>query len=100
MSGAEIAVSGLPQYGLRLFVAGTSARSVRSIENLNRICAVYLVDRYELEIVDIYQQPELAERDHVMAAPMLLKHRPAPSSRIVGDLSNEQAVLHLLDLGT
>ena len=89
----------LPRYGLRLFVAGTSPRSLRTIENLNRICAVYLAGRLDLEIVDIYQQPELAERDQVIAAPTLLKHVPSPIRRIIGDLTDERTVLRALDLG-
>jgi circadian clock protein KaiB len=87
-----------PQYKLRLFIAGTSPRSRRTIENLKRICDRYLVDRLDLEVVDIYQRPDLAERDQVVAAPTLVKLAPAPIRRIIGDLSDEPRVLRALEL--
>lgn len=85
-----------PRFRLRLFIAGTSVRSQRTIENLRGICAVHLADRFELEIVDIYQQPELAEEHQVVAAPTLLRLEPPPLRRIVGDLSDTARVLHAL----
>ena len=86
------------RYFLRLFIAGTTPRSRRAIENLRRICDIYLVDDFELEVVDIYQQPHLAEEFQVVAAPTLVKIAPAPLRRIIGDLSNEARVLRGLDL--
>ena len=86
------------RYRLRMFVAGTSARSQRTIENLRRVCDAHLAGRYDLEIVDIYQQPYLAETDQVVAAPTLLKLRPLPVRRIVGDLSDEAQVLRGLSV--
>ncbi|WP_264048406.1 circadian clock KaiB family protein [Methylobacterium flocculans] len=86
------------RYLLRLFIAGTSPRSRRTIENLNRICDEHLAGRFDLEVVDIYQQPELAEENQVVAAPTLLKLLPPPLRRIIGDLSDEGRVLRALEL--
>ena len=86
------------RYTLRLFVAGTTAHSLRAIENLRRICDAYLAGRVDLEIVDIYQHPELAGRHQVVAAPTLVKVLPLPLRRIIGDLSEEQRVLRGLEL--
>ena len=83
---------------LRLFIAGTSARSQRTITNLRGICAVHLAGRFDLEIVDIYQHPALAEADQIVAAPTLLKLRPLPVRRIIGDLSDVGRVLRGLGL--
>jgi len=83
---------------LRLFVAGTTAHSLRAIENLRRICDTHLAERVDLEIVDIYQHPELAGRHQVVAAPTLVKLLPPPLRRIIGDLSEEQRVLRSLEL--
>jgi circadian clock protein KaiB len=85
-------------YRLRLFIAGNAPRSQRTIESVRRICEERLANRYELEIVDIYQQPILAERDRVVAAPTLLRIAPRPERRITGDLSDEQRILRGLDL--
>jgi len=86
------------RYLLRLFIAGTTPRSRRTIENLRRICDNHLADRFDLEVVDIYQQPDLAEINQVVAAPTLLKLLPPPLRRIIGDLSDEGRVLRGLDL--
>ncbi|MDP4025392.1 circadian clock KaiB family protein [Methylobacterium sp. NEAU 140] len=85
------------RYLLRLFVAGTAPRSLRTVESLRRICEAHLAGRYELEVIDIYQQPELAERDGVVAAPTLVRAAPAPVRRITGDLSDPGRILRGLD---
>lgn len=81
------------RYVLRLFVAGMTPRSRRAIENLRRICDGPLAARVDLETVDIYQQPHLAELHQVVAAPTLLKLEPLPQRRLIGDLSDEVRVL-------
>jgi circadian clock protein KaiB len=86
------------RYHLRLFIAGTSARSLYTLSNLNRICDEHLNGRLDLEVIDIYQRPDLAELDQVVAAPTLVKLAPAPVRRIVGDLANEKALLDALNL--
>ena len=86
------------RYTLRLFIAGTSPRSRRTIDNLAHICERYLPELYDLQIVDIYQQPHLAEAFQVVAAPTLVKVSPDPLRRIIGDLSDTAKVLRGLDL--
>lgn len=86
------------RYVLRLFVAGMTPRSRRAIENLRRICDGPLANRVDLETVDIYQQPHLAELHQVVAAPTLLRLEPLPQRRLIGDLSDEARVLRGLDL--
>lgn len=88
---------GPPGYYLRLFVAGNTPRSQRTIVNLRRLCNEHL-GPVALEIVDIYQQPELAVQDQVVAAPTLVKLAPPPLRRIIGDLSDEPRALRGLDL--
>ena len=86
------------QFVLRLYVTGTTARSTRAIANLRQLCEQHLPDRYELEVVDVYQQPELAARAQLVAVPTLIKRLPLPLRRLVGDLSDRQRVLAGLDL--
>ena len=85
-------------YLLRLVVAGNTPRSRRTIENLQRICAEHLRGHVDLEIIDIYQQPELAEQYQVIAAPTLVRLLPLPVRRIIGDLSEEGHVLRGLQV--
>jgi circadian clock protein KaiB len=86
------------KYLLRLFVTGQTPRSVKSIENLKRLCERYLKGRYELEVIDIYQQPGLASENQIIAAPTLIKKLPLPLRRLVGDFSNHDRVVVGLDL--
>ena len=81
---------------LRLYVAGTSARSSLAIENIHNIIESKFKDRYSLEVVDIYQQPELAEQDNIVAAPTLVRSMPPPIRRVVGDMSDTQRVVQTL----
>jgi len=85
-------------YQLRLFVTGTSPVSVRAINNLHTVLETYLKDRYELEIIDVHQQPLLVQSDNVTAVPMLIKKFPAPVRRMVGDMSDTEKVLRGLGL--
>jgi circadian clock protein KaiB len=86
-------------YHLRLYVSGVAPCSQRALNNLKRICEQYLAGRYKLEVVDIYQQPQKAAAEHVIAAPTLIKVEPPPVSRLIGTLSNTKTVLHRLGLG-
>lgn len=85
-------------YQLRLFVAGASSLSVRAIDNLQVILEQHLKDRYELEIVDVHQQPLLVQSEDVTAVPMLIKKHPLPIRRLVGDMSDVGKVLRGLGL--
>lgn len=83
---------------LRLYVAGTSTRSTRAIQNAKQICEENLAGRYDLEVIDIFQQPTLAKDDQIIAVPTLIKKLPAPLKRVIGDLSDRDVVLVGLDL--
>lgn len=98
-SNTEIAapsfLSGKParRYELRLYVAGSNLNSVSAIKNLRQLCDRTLKGRVSLEVIDLYQQPALAARDHVVAAPTLIKLSPSPRRIFIGDMSNEEQLL-------
>ncbi len=85
-------------YVLRLYVAGMSPRSSRAIQSVQKLCEEYLPGRYELEVVDVYQHPEAARTQQVIAAPTLVKSLPLPLRRMIGDLTNKEKVMVNLDL--
>jgi circadian clock protein KaiB len=76
-----------------LFIAGMSPRSRRAVDNMTKLCDRYLAGRCELQVIDIYQQPELAKGEQLVAAPTLIKKLPLPLRRFIGDLSNTDRVL-------
>lgn len=86
------------KYVLRLYVAGLTLRSTKSIANVKEICEEYLQGRYELEVVDIYQQPKLAQGEQIIAAPTLIKKLPLPLRRLIGDMSDKERFLVGIDL--
>jgi circadian clock protein KaiB len=81
------------RYLLRLFVTGLTPRSTDAIARIKAICEEYLEGRYDLEVVDIYQQPDVARLEQIVATPTLIKKRPLPLRRLVGDLSDKRRVL-------
>jgi len=83
---------------LRLYVAGQTPKSVRAFENLKRLCEEHLADRYEIEIIDLLETPQLGRGDQILAIPTLVRRLPAPMKKIIGDLSNTERVLVGLDL--
>jgi circadian clock protein KaiB len=85
-----------PSFVLRLFVAGNTPRSQRAIINLRALCDAHLSRRCEVEVIDIYQQPNLAREHQILVVPTLIREEPAPPRRIVGDLSNTEVVLAAL----
>jgi len=93
-----ISESSKDKYILRLYVTGTTNRSVLAITNLKKICEEYLEGRYELEVIDLYQMPSLAKDEQIIAAPTLIKKLPLPFRRIIGDMSIKEKVLLGLDL--
>ena len=86
-------------YVFRLYVSGSTLKSALAVENIKRICEQYLKNRYDLEVIDIYQQPDLAREEQIVAVPTLIKLMPLPVRRLIGDLSNLEKVLLGLDLG-
>ena len=78
---------------MRLYVTGATPRSSRAIANLRKLCDEFLAGRYKLEIVDVYQQPELAREGQIIAAPTLVKSFPRPLRRFIGDMSNTANLL-------
>ena len=86
------------RYVLRLYIAGLTPRSTLAIQNIRKICDEHLKGRYDLEVVDIYQQPTLAEGEQIIAAPTLVKKLPLPLRRFIGDMSNTERILVGMDL--
>jgi circadian clock protein KaiB len=85
-------------YVLRLFITGASPNSIRAVENLNIICEKYITGRYDLKIIDIHQQPELAQGEDIIALPLLIKKAPGTERRMIGDMSDTKKVLKGLGL--
>ena len=107
MTGSEkisLDVSGPPpadvcgKYILRLYITGMTSRSARTLENLQTFCEKYLPGRYELQVIDVYQQPDLARTEQIVAVPTLIKKLPLPLRRLIGDMSDEERVLVGLDI--
>ena len=86
------------KYVLRLYVSGSTLKSSRAVENIKRVCEQHLKNRYDLEVIDIYQQAKLARAQQIVAVPMLIKRLPLPLRRLIGDMSNQEKVLFGLDL--
>jgi circadian clock protein KaiB len=86
------------RYALRLYVTGMTPRSTRAIEHVLKFCEKHLHGRYDLEVVDVYQQPTLAKAEQIIAAPTLIKKVPLPLRRVIGDMSDAQRVLLGLDI--
>ena len=87
-----------PVYHLRLYLAGQTPRSQRALDNLKRICEEHLHGRYDIEVIDLLENPKLASGDQILALPTLVRKLPPPLRKIIGDLSNTERVLVGLDL--
>ena len=90
--------SGQALYVFRLYITGTTPKSTRAVHNLIQLCQAYLVGRYDLEVIDLYQQPSLAQAEDIIAVPTLLKKQPLPIQKLLGDLSNTQQLMAGLGL--
>lgn len=86
------------KYDLCLYVAGMSPRSQKAIRNIRSICEEELMGRYVLEVIDIYQQPELAQEEQIVAVPTLIRKQPLPPRKLVGDMSDRDKVLTGLEI--
>ena len=87
-----------PKYTLRLYVAGVTPRSAKAVKNIKKICEEHLQGRYDLQVIDVYQHPTLAEGEQIIAAPTLIKKLPLPLRRFIGDMSDTEKILVGLDL--
>jgi circadian clock protein KaiB len=87
-----------PSYVFRLYVSGTTSRSTIAIANVRRICEQYLPGHYELEVIDVYQQPGATKEAQIVAVPTLIKELPFPPQRFVGDMSNTERIVVGLSL--
>jgi circadian clock protein KaiB len=96
--GRASRAGGTERYVLRLYVTGMTARATRAIETVRSVCDEHLKGRYDLEVIDVYQQPVLARDEQIVAAPTLIKKLPLPLRRIIGDMSRRDRVLLGLDL--
>ena len=83
---------------MRLYVAGQTPKSVLALANLQQICEEHLQGRYEIEVIDLLVNPQLAQGDQILALPTLVRRLPEPIKKIIGDLSNKERVLVGLDL--
>jgi circadian clock protein KaiB len=86
------------EYVLRLYIAGTTSKSARAVANIKDICEKNLQNRFDLEVIDIYQQPALAKGMQLIAAPTLVKQLPLPLRKFIGDMSNTDRILVGLDV--
>lgn len=80
-------------FELNLYIAGASSNSIRAVANLREICEKYLKERYTLRVIDVHQEKSLASQEQLVALPMLIKSRPHPERRLIGDMSDTQKVL-------
>lgn len=87
------------QYQLKLYVTGDTPRSQRAIANLYRLCDQELPGQYQITVIDVTKSPQLAEAEHILVTPTLVKEFPNPVQRIVGDLSDTETVLWGLNIG-
>jgi circadian clock protein KaiB len=87
-------------WNLRLYVAGQTPKSLAAFSNLKRLCEQHLAGRYQIEVIDLVKQPQLAQNDQIVALPTLVRKLPEPIKRVIGDLSNFERVVISLDLLT
>jgi circadian clock protein KaiB len=90
--------TGAAEWELRLYVAGSSKKSLSAVTNLKRICEQHLAGKYRIEVIDLLENPQLAAGDQILAIPTLVRKLPAPIKKVIGDLSNVERALVGLDL--
>lgn len=90
--------AGAERWRLRLYVAGQTPKSLQAFANLKEICEQHLAGRYEIEVIDLLEHPQLARGDEIIAVPTLVRHLPEPITKIIGDLSDTERVLVGLQL--
>jgi circadian clock protein KaiB len=87
-----------PVFDLRLYVAGQTPKSLAAIANLKKICEEHLAGQYRIEVIDLLQNPQLAQGDQILAIPTLVRKLPEPIKKIIGDMSSTERVLVGLDV--
>ena len=97
-SGSDEDVDNPDNWALRLYVAGQTPKSIAAFSNLKRVCEEHLAGKYQIEVVDLLKNPQLAQGDHIVAIPTLVRKLPEPVRKIIGDLSNTERVLVGLQL--
>ena len=85
-------------FELRLFITGATPNSMRAVSNIKQICESHLKGNYSLEVIDVYQQLDIAEKEQLIALPLLIKKKPLPERRLIGDMSDTEKVLKGLGL--
>lgn len=85
-------------YVFKLYITGATHHSMQAVKNFKNICDSYLENKYELDIIDVYQQPNLAKEKQIIAAPTLIKIHPLPIRRIIGDMSDTDKILNILSI--
>lgn len=88
----------VPEYQLRLYIAGQTSKSMLALRNLKSYCEEHLKGKYSIEIIDLLENPRLAEGDQILAIPTLVRKFPEPMRKIIGDLSDKEKVLVGLDI--
>ncbi len=88
----------LSGYNFRLYIAGQTPKSIAAVCNLRKLCETYLSGQYRLDVIDLMAEPELAQRDRIIAIPTLVRRCPGAVTRIIGDLSNSERVLTRLNI--
>ena len=86
------------QYVLRLYVTGKAPNSLRAVAKVREVCEEFLFGRYQLQVVDMYQQPALADGDHIMVTPTLVRRAPGPLRKLIGNLADRDRILAGLEL--
>jgi circadian clock protein KaiB len=94
----ENSSAGTTEYVLRLFITGATPNSIRALTNIKELCETHLKGKYSLEIIDVYQVKDIAEKEQLIALPLLIKKLPLPEKRMIGDLSDTEKVLKGLGL--
>ena len=94
----EVVSNTTQEYVLRLYITGATPNSLRAVANIKKLCEEHLRGRYSLEIIDVYQQADIAETEQLIALPLLIKKRPLPERRLIGDLSQFDKVAKGLGL--
>jgi len=95
---SSVVTESAKKFALRLFITGATPNSTRAVTNIKRICEDYMKNKYSLEIIDVYQQRDIAEREQLLALPLLIRKFPLPERRFIGDLSDTEKVVKGLGL--